>query len=200
MAAYNKISSTTNFTGSRRKNIIASLVLVVLVLAVTTTVTIVALKPKAVRVGGEDPVSAAIVFGAPVAEYTSILKNCSLTELQYNETLRWWESHKKVSVAAPLGTPVLATFAGKVKTVKNTTKYGQQVTIEHRDGLETVYSNLATTGIAVTEGQMVKKGDRIGEVGSTARNEFVNTPHLQVEVYKDGKRIDPNDYIDFPIK
>ncbi|MDR0462143.1 MAG: M23 family metallopeptidase [Christensenellaceae bacterium] len=202
MSTYNKINSTTNFKGERKRHILASSVLVVLVLAVTATVTVVSLtgpRRKGPNGPGEE-VSTAIVFGSPVREYTSILKNCSLTELQYNSTLKWWESHKRVTVAAPLGTPVLATFAGTVTSIQSHTKFGQQVTIEHRDGLKTVYSNLDNKNLQVAEGQRVEKGQQIGVVGQTANNEFTATPHLQIEVYKNNKRIDPNDYIDFPIK
>ena len=77
--------------------------------------------------------------------------------------------------------------------------FGRQVVIDHRDGLRTVFSNL-DRNTTVVEGQRVEKGQRIGSVGQTSNVEFIDTPHLRVEVFKNEKRIDPNDYIDFPVK
>ena len=201
MPTYNKLKDITNLGNSRKRNIIASSVLVLLVVAVTVTVAIVTLSDpkKPSRDPGGEEVSTAIVFGSPLATYTSILKNASMTELQYNETMRRWESHKMVTLAAPLGTPVLATFAGTVTSIRDHTMYGRQITIQHRDGLVTVYSNL-DRDTKVTEGQNVEKGLQIGQVGQTSNIEFTATPHLRVEVFRDGLRVDPNDYIDFPIK
>jgi murein DD-endopeptidase MepM/ murein hydrolase activator NlpD len=144
-------------------------------------------------------VSTAIVFQVPLAEYSAILKNCSMTELQYNSTMKRWEAHKMVDLEAQLGAAVLAPYAGVVTKVQDHQMQGRQVTIKHRDGLETVLSNLSSETV-VREGDSVSMGQRVGTVGMTSNIEFTSTPHLRVEVLKNGKRIDPNDYIDFPIK
>ena len=186
---------------SRAKAIAFGSFVVVLMVTIAVTLTTVTMgdkKSSQKKVPGEE-VSTAIVFAVPVQNYTSILKNCSLTELQYNETMERWESHKMVTLAAPLGTSVVATFAGTVTSVQDHTMYGRQVTIEHRDGLKTVYSNL-DRNVNVSQGDRVEKGQRIGSIGQTSAIEFIATPHVRIEVYKDGARIDPNDYIDFPIK
>ena len=179
--------------------IVLSSFLVVVVLTIAITVTVVSLsepkdKKEEIRTG-----TPPIVFQVPVATFTQILKNASLTELQYNETMKRWESHKMVTLEAPLGTEVVAPFAGTVTNVQNHTMLGRQVTIEHRDGLKTVLSNLAPN-TTVHEGQRVEKGQRIGFIGQTAGVEFVNTPHLRIEILRNGRRIDPNDFIDFSNK
>jgi len=196
MPTYNK---PTLKPTQRKKNFIATSILTVLVLAVAATVIAVTLAEPKDRGRQDPPVSTAIVFGLPVSSYTRVLKNASLTELQYNSTMLRWESHKMVTLEAPLGTPVLACFAGTVASVNDHSTLGRQITIEHRDGLKTVYSNL-DKNTKVVQGQRVEKGTQIGQVGQTSSVEFINTPHLRIAVYKDGKRIDPNDYIDFPIK
>ena len=174
-------------------------ILIMVTVAVTlTTVTLTGNNPRKPS-PPDEPVNVPIMFAVPVATFTSILKNSSLTELQYNETMNRWESHKGVSIGAPLGTAVLATFAGTVTSVQDHTMFGRQITIEHRDGLKTVYGNL-DRNVNVSQGDRVEKGQKIGNVGQTSSVEFVSTPHLHIMVYKDGARIDPNDYIDFPTK
>jgi len=198
MPTYSKIKSAVKLERNGRARTIAVLsFLSIIALTAVITVTILALTDNEDRPNQE--VSTAIVFGLPVAEFTSILKNSSLTELQYNETMRRWEAHKTVSLEAPLGTHVIATFAGTVTSVRDHTMYGRMVTIQHRDGLQTVYSNLDRNTV-VSEGQRVEKGQRIGSVGQTGAVEFIDTPHLRVAVYRDGRRVDPNDFIDFPAK
>ena len=199
MATYNRINSTANLR-SNRKGVIAatSLIFIVMVTIIVVAVAV-SLPGKKNKDNSGDEVSTAVVFGLPLAQYTSILKNCSMTDLQYNETMKRWEAHKSVTLEAPLGTPVLATYAGTVLSVTDNTIYGRQITIQHRDGLQTVYRNLATDTI-VSTGDRIEKGQQIGSVGQTASNEFVTTPNLDIEVFHDGVKIDPNDYIDLPIK
>ena len=187
---------------NRAKAIALGSFVVVLMVTAVITVTTVSLRGGPAAPKKEEPgeeVSTAIVFAVPVQNYTSILKNCSLTELQYNETMERWESHKLVTLAAPLGSAVLATFAGTVTSVQDHTMYGRQVTIEHRDGLKTVYSNL-DKNVNVSQGDRVEKGQKVGAIGQTSSIEFITTPHVRIEVFKDNKRIDPNDYIDFTEK
>jgi len=194
----NNIRTATPMEKNKARAIAFSTFVVVLMLTVAITVTTVSLTGKKPKQPPAE-VSTAIVFGVPITDYTSILKNCSMTELQFNETMNRWESHKSVDIEAPLGTPVLATFAGTVTSVNDHTMYGRQITIEHRDGLKTVYSNL-DRNVNVSQGDRVEKGQQIGKVGQTGSVEFTDTPHLRVEVYKNGKRVDPNDYIDFSTK
>jgi murein DD-endopeptidase MepM/ murein hydrolase activator NlpD len=200
MPTYNKIKETT-LGSTRGRTIAAGAFVVILAVTIAITAIAIAINNNRESVFNEpQPVASAVVFAAPLAQYTSVLKGCSLTELQYNETMRRWEAHKMVTLEAPLGTAVLATYGGQVSDVRDHTLYGRQVTIDHgRDGLKTVLSNLSTETL-VHSGDTVTKGQKIGSVGQTSNVEFTKTPHLRIEVYKNGKRIDPNDYIDFPIK
>jgi len=200
MPTYNKLKTATKKErGRNRVNAIAlGSIMAILVVTGGLTALIVAITNDNERRPTQE-VSTAIVFGLPVSEFNGILKNSSLTEHQWNDTMLRWESHKGVTIDAPLGSPVIATFAGTVTSIVDSTFYGRQVTIEHRDGLKTVFSNLATN-TAVTVGQRVEKGARLGYVGQTRNIEFHQTPHLHVQVYRDGRRVNPNDFIDFPEK
>lgn len=203
MSTFKNMKDNTAFGGGRKHAIIAGSCVVVLALTIAITAIALSMRGKSVGTGGDapEPVNTAVVFSSPLADYTSVLKGCSMTQLQYNETMKRWESHKLVDLEAPLGTAVLATFGGTVTSVRDHTMYGRQVTIDHgRDGLVSVYSNLDPEKMQVREGDTVQKGQAIGAVGQTSKIEFTQTPHLRIEVLKNGKRIDPNDYIDFSNK
>jgi murein DD-endopeptidase MepM/ murein hydrolase activator NlpD len=77
--------------------------------------------------------------------------------------------HTGTDLAAPLGTPVLAAFAGRVAIADFLGGYGLTVTLDHNHGLEqTLYAHLSE--IFVQPGEIVKQGDVIGRVGSTGNS------------------------------
>jgi murein DD-endopeptidase MepM/ murein hydrolase activator NlpD len=73
------------------------------------------------------------------------------------------------------------------------------VTIDHGNGLKTVYNSLAD-GDSVTEGQVVKAGDVIGQVSVTNRQEYKSGAHLHFEVLENGDSIDPIKYLNMDNK
>ncbi|MBN2910197.1 M23 family metallopeptidase [Polycladomyces sp. WAk] len=79
---------------------------------------------------------------------------------------------------------------GKVIRVKRDAKcaYGWHVMVDHGDGYVSVYSHLS--GISVLQGQKVKKGKKVGNMGKTGRVR-AKYPILHLEVIKDGKKINP---------
>lgn len=85
--------------------------------------------------------------------------------------------HAGTDLAAPLGTPVLAAYAGKVAIADFLGGYGLAVAIDHNKGTqETVYAHLSE--IFVKPGELVKQGMVIGRVGSTGLS---TGPHLHFE-------------------
>ncbi|MEQ8581609.1 MAG: peptidoglycan DD-metalloendopeptidase family protein [Marinoscillum sp.] len=99
--------------------------------------------------------------------------------------------HQGMDISAAEGTPVIATADGKVTLVSNLPGgYGQHIVIEHDEDYRTKYAQLSS--IEVSEGEMVSRGQLIGKVGSSGRS---TAPHLHYEVYKDGKAVDPVNYI-----
>ena len=98
---------------------------------------------------------------------------------------------RKISVvrqsrAVESGTPVYAAAMGTVEIAGWNGGYGQFVKIRHGNGYESAYGHMS--GIAVTTGQQVRKGEIIGFVGSTG---YSTGPHLHFEVFVDGENIDP---------
>ena len=198
------IRSATKMERAKSKAMGISALVVVLMLAAAVTFAAIALNMgNSQEPGVDDPpvgeVSARIAFAFPVSGTCTIIKEYSADELQYNATAKVWTGHKAVDIAAELGTPVLATYAGTVTSVVNNAMYGTVVTIQHTDDLKTVYSSL-DKNVNVTVGDYVEKGQRIGAVGNTAAVEENDPAHIHLEVYKNGAKVNPADYIDFTAK
>lgn len=98
--------------------------------------------------------------------------------------------HQGIDFSAPRGTEIQSTGDGKVILVKNSKSgYGRHVIIDHGYGYQTLYGHMNV--IEVRDGQAVKKGQRIGLIGSTGTS---TAPHLHYEVHYKGKPVDPIDY------
>lgn len=100
--------------------------------------------------------------------------------------------HTGIDLAAPWGTPVYAGADGTVTKAEYYGGYGKAIIIRHSNSYKTLYGHLSE--IMVEVGDQVKKGDRIGSIGSTGRS---TGPHLHYEIIKDGEPIDPFPYMDF---
>jgi murein DD-endopeptidase MepM/ murein hydrolase activator NlpD len=100
------------------------------------------------------------------------------------------EFHPGQDIAAPRGTPVLAPAEGKVVEAGWKSGYGQTVVIDHGNGLTTRYGHLSK--IEVTAGQELKRGDQLGQVGSTGRS---TGPHLHYEVRVGELPVSPQHYL-----
>jgi murein DD-endopeptidase MepM/ murein hydrolase activator NlpD len=95
--------------------------------------------------------------------------------------------HTGVDIPADEGTPVGAAGRGDVVFAGwNDGGYGNLVVVRHRLGFESWYAHLSQ--IAVSEGEAVAGGSRIGDVGATGH---VTGPHLHFEVRHFGTPIDP---------
>jgi len=99
--------------------------------------------------------------------------------------------HYGVDIAAPTGTPVKAPAAGVVSMAHNDMFYsGGTLIVDHGHGLSTVYMHLHK--ILVEEGQRVKQGDVIAQVGATGR---VTGPHLHWGMNWFDTRLDPSLFV-----
>ncbi len=100
------------------------------------------------------------------------------------------ELHQAIDIAAPYGTPVVATGDGTVVFAGWKGGYGKVVIIDHGYGFRTVYGH--NSKLVVHVGDEVKRGQIIAYVGSTGRS---TGPHLHYEVIVNGRRENPLRYM-----
>ena len=98
--------------------------------------------------------------------------------------------HRGIDIVAPANTEIHAPAEGVIVKAGRHSNYGKSVDISHGYGLVTRYAHMNKT--LVKAGDRVQRGDLIGLVGSTGRS---TGPHLHYEVFRDGRRINPWNYL-----
>ncbi|MFI3285803.1 MAG: M23 family metallopeptidase [Rikenellaceae bacterium] len=114
--------------------------------------------------------------------------------MRYHPIYSRYIMHKGVDLGSKRGTPVFATGDGVVeKSVQGMSHsgYGQEVLINHEYSYKTRYAHLSKR--FVQKGDSVKRGQLIGEVGSTGGSVG---PHLHYEVLFKGNTVNPINYFD----
>lgn len=103
-------------------------------------------------------------------------------------------AHGGIDFSVPRNTPVMATNDGTVVAsgmgYLGDRKYGNVVVIEHEGGLRSLYAHLNKRNVNV--GDSVTAGELIGLSGATGH---ATGPHLHLEAYENGTRIDPNRFM-----
>ena len=201
------IRTATQMEKARRNAIAISTLLVVLMLGLTTTFIALSFVGRGSDMVDDD---GSLVGGPSVPQVTSswvmpvdktmvtILKAADFDMVQYNKTTKWYEFDLGYTIGAAAGTSVVACYDGKVTSVieSGDASTGKLIRIQHKDGIETVYSSLDTITVAV--GDEVKSGDQIGTVGNTANYEVFDMPHVRLMAYKNGKPVNPEQFVEFP--
>ena len=98
--------------------------------------------------------------------------------------------HTGLDFPADVGTPILAAAGGVVVTQEHQSAYGNVLEVDHGNNLVTRYAHASRT--LAKKGDLVKRGQKIGEVGSTGRS---TGPHLHFEVLVDGTYQDPQKFL-----
>ncbi len=94
--------------------------------------------------------------------------------------------HSGVDLEAEAGQNVLAVAAGTVLDCSYSEAYGYHVTLEHENGVQTMYAHLRA--FYVESGDTVAQGQVIAAVGATG---WATGPHLHLSVSRDGEAVDP---------
>ncbi|KKT29023.1 MAG: Peptidase M23 family protein [Candidatus Collierbacteria bacterium GW2011_GWC2_44_18] len=96
--------------------------------------------------------------------------------------------HKGIDIANRGGGTILAADSGKVLVASwlDNTGYGNRVVIDHGNGIKTLYAHMSSFSVVV--GQTVKRGDKLGMMGSTGRS---TGTHLHFEIRSDKGNANP---------
>jgi murein DD-endopeptidase MepM/ murein hydrolase activator NlpD len=102
------------------------------------------------------------------------------------------QHHKGVDLSGKTGLPIYTSGDGIVITASyNGGGYGNMVEVDHGFGYTTRYAHLSK--INVFEGQKVKRGDKVGELGSTGKSVG---PHLHYEIRLKNNPQNPLNYFE----
>jgi murein DD-endopeptidase MepM/ murein hydrolase activator NlpD len=98
--------------------------------------------------------------------------------------------HSGIDFQAPPGTPILAAAGGVVVASEFNAGFGNMVDVDHGNELMTRYAH--NSKLLVKVGDIVKRGQKIAELGSTGRS---TGPHLHFEVHVQGVPQDPMKFL-----
>ena len=94
-------------------------------------------------------------------------------------------NHAGIDIGANTGADIVASMEGKVEVVSSQGDYGNHLKITNGE-ISTLYAHCSK--IVVNEGDSIKQGQKIAEVGSTGR---ATGPHLHFEIRRNNKTVDP---------
>lgn len=95
--------------------------------------------------------------------------------------------HDGVDIGAPCGTPVHSVSAGRVTSARSDGGYGIRVVVSHAAGRSSAYAHLSKANVRT--GTQVRRGQRIGLVGSTGRSTGC---HLHFMSLHNGRAVNPD--------
>jgi len=113
-----------------------------------------------------------------------------ITQQFTKDTTQGGRAHPGLDIAAPEGMFIKAPAPGIVVAVLGDVDYGIMVVLQHQGGFITRYGHCAKAMVSVND--KIVRGQVIALVGNTGHS---SAPHLHYEVIKDGKNVDPLQYI-----
>jgi len=125
-----------------------------------------------------------------ILQQSAFMNSPSRGSISSSFGMRWGKMHKGIDIAAGFGTTINAVLDGTVIYAAWQEGYGNVIKIDHGHGIETTYAHCSA--FAVKKDEVVKCGEKIGEVGSTGNS---TGPHLHFEVRENGEPKDPQKYI-----
>ena len=139
----------------------------------------------------ETPVS---TYLAPVTGAVS--KSHDDTLPVYSTTMNDFRVHTGIDIATKEGADVLATARGTVLAVWSDPLMGECLSIDHGNGVISIYKNLSSELAAgITKDAKVVAGQKLGTVGNSALIESAEEAHLHFEMTYKGESVDPLSYI-----
>jgi murein DD-endopeptidase MepM/ murein hydrolase activator NlpD len=121
--------------------------------------------------------------GSPIENHAGLSSNYGSRIDPFTKMLSY---HSGVDFSAPAGTIIYATGDGRVARTDFDRGNGQFIVIEHAEGFTSKYAHIKR--FLIREGEKVKRGQAIAEVGTTGRS---TSPHLHYEIAHRGMTINP---------
>lgn len=116
---------------------------------------------------------------------TDVVLQYPLEKVKINQ--HYSSYHLGIDFGDPVGEPIRPIMKGTVQAVEHSSfGYGNSVVLTHPNGYGSRYAHLSK--INIVEGEDVDTRTVIGLVGATGR---ATGPHLHLEIYKDGRTINP---------
>lgn len=131
-------------------------------------------------------------FSIPTSEYT-VIKEASIDKLVYMPSLNMWKTHNGVDFGVKEKSPINSVYSGKVEKVETSTLEGVVVTVKLNNGMTAIYKSLSSASVKV--GDSVANGAQIGVAGTMLSESDLGV-HLHLELKKDGKFVNPLEFID----
>ena len=138
---------------------------------------------RSAREGAAAPANAGFVWPLPMSGFVT----------RSQEQAAKAGEHPGLDIAVPAETQVRATSSGIVKEARQNDVYGHYVLLDHGAGVESLYGYASR--VLVREGDRVSRGQLIALAGSTGRSA---APHLHFEIRKDGRAVDPLQFVRQP--
>ncbi len=127
----------------------------------------------------------------------TVVKGHDLQSAVYSATMNDYRVHCGIDIEAEIGSEVVSVADGVILSVGVDPFMGTTVTVDHGDGLVSVYKNLSPElGDGIKVGEEITEGTVIGNVGESAIIEIADEPHLHLELTLNGEHIDPSKLLD----
>ena len=145
------------------------------------------IKARVAEAEALDNALTSLPFGHPVGAETYKTSSYGLRKDPFTKRPTF---HPGIDMGGARNTPIVAAADGKVIFAGRNGGYGKSVQIDHGHGFVTRYGHMHK--LNVKRGQMVKKGDKVGGMGSTGRS---SGTHLHYEVIFQGRTYDPDKFL-----
>ena len=123
-----------------------------------------------------------------------VLKPFSMDATIYFETLDQYKCNPAMLIKADVNQEVVASFGGKVESVKENAVNGTMITVDMGNGYKAMYGQMKDIG--VKEGDSIVKGQALGNVAQPTKYFSEEGSHLYFGMTKDDEPINPQDYLE----
>lgn len=143
--------------------------------------------------GDTEPVDTKIVFAMPMKN-AEVIKKYTHDTVVFNSTLGAYMGHLAIDYKATGNDEVYCVYDGVVESVQTSYLTGTTITVNHGNGLKTVYNSVEADE-KLYEGKKVEKGEVLGKISANNLQEYKDGAHLHFEVIKNNEKIDPEEYL-----